>query len=235
VGEDEGIGRSPEARGGDGMSFTTLNIAQRSPEWHKARCGLLTGSSVADVFARIKTGEAAARRDLRIRLVVERLTGEMQEDGFVSKDMQRGIELEQDALDAYEGKTGNLVTCVGFLKHDDLPVGCSPDGVIGDYEGILELKCPRSATHLRYLRNPGVLPTEHQYQVTHALFVTGAQYVDFASFDPRFPEDLRLFQVRVKRESVDMQAYELAIRLFLAEVSDEYEAVLKLRQLEGVA
>jgi hypothetical protein len=216
--------------------FTVIDAEQRSPEWFAARCGILTGSCASDVFARIKTGEAAARRDLRTRLVVERLTNQTQDgDGFVSKDMQRGTELEPDAFAAYEAETGAVVSRVGFLKHTTMPVGCSPDGVIDDFAGILELKCPRSATHLRYLRNPGVLPTEHQYQVTHALYVTGAEYVDFASFDPRFPDHLRLFLVRVNRDDVDLIAYELAVRLFLDEVEDEYAAVLKLRQLEGVA
>ena len=102
------------------------------------------------------------------------------------------------------------------------------DGVLGDYEGILELKCPRSATHLRYLRAPGILPTEHVAQVHHTLWVTGVDYVDFVSYDPRFPPALQLFLVRVTRASVDLQAYELAIRLFLDEVEAEYQSVLTL-------
>jgi hypothetical protein len=216
-------------------TFTVINAEQRSPEWFAARCGLLTGSCVADVFAKIKTGEAAARRDLRMRLVVERLTGQPQEDGYVSKDMQRGTDLEPDAFAAYEAETGIVASRVGFLKHTTLAVGCSPDGVIDDFRGVLEVKCPRSANHLKYLRMVPQLYADYQYQVMHALFVTGAEYVDLASFDPRFPPDLRLAQVRIPRATVDLQAYELAIRLFLDEVDAELAAVLKLRQLEGVA
>lgn len=216
--------------------FTVIDAEQRSPEWFAARCGKLTGSCAADVFAKIKTGEAAARRDLRMRLVVERLTGQTQDgDGFVSADMKRGTDLEPQAFAAYEAETGTMVSRAGFLLHNDLPVGCSPDGVIGDYEGILELKVPRSATHLRYLRAPGVLPAEHVAQVHHALFVTGAAFVDFCSFDPRFPSHLQVFLVRVTRESVDLKAYELAIRLFLSEVDAEYQSVLTLRGAEAAA
>lgn len=212
------------------MNFRVIEAEQKSPEWFAARCGKLTGSCASDVFAKIKTGEAAARRDLRTRLVVERLTGITQDDGgFVSKDMQRGTDLEPQAFAAYEAETGTMVTRVGFLLHKELPIGCSPDGVIGDYEGILELKVPRSATHLRYLRNPGVVPPEHVCQVQHALFVTGARFVDFCSFDPRFPPHLRLFMVRVQREDVDLKAYELAIRLFLDEVDKELAEVAALK------
>ena len=91
------------------------------------RGGKLTASYAADVFARIKTGEAAARRDLRMRLVVERLTGETQDDnGFVSKDMQRGIDVEPQAFAAYEAESGTMVTRAGFILHNDLPVGALP-------------------------------------------------------------------------------------------------------------
>jgi hypothetical protein len=214
--------------------FTVIDAEQRSESWFAARCGKLTGSCAADVFAKIKTGEAAARRDLRMRLVVERLTGQTQDgDGFVSKDMQRGTDLEPQAFAAYEAETGTMVTRAGFLLHNELPIGCSPDGVIGDYEGILELKVPRSATHLRYLRSPGTLPAEHVAQVHHTLFVTGADYLHFCSFDPRFPPDLQVFLVKVTRESVDMKAYELAIRLFLSEVEAEYQSVMSLRATEA--
>lgn len=216
--------------------FTVIDAEQRSPEWFAARCGKLTGSCAADVFAKIKTGEAAARRDLRLRLVVERLTGQTQDgEGFVSKDMQRGTDLEAEAFAAYEAETGTLVRRVGFLLRDDLPIGCSPDGIIGDFSGVLELKCPRSATHLRYLRSPGVVPTEHLHQLQHALFVSGAAFVDFCSFDPRFPPHLRVFLVRLRREQVDLAAYELAVRLFLSEVDAEYDSVLKLRATEAAA
>jgi putative phage-type endonuclease len=209
--------------------FTVIEAEQRSEQWFAARCGLLTGSAAADVFAVVKTkgAEAAARRDLRVRLVTERLTGRTQDNnGYVNRDIQRGLDLEPEALGAYEAASGTLVTPVGFLRHNELPVGCSPDGVIGDYEGILEVKAPRAANHLRYLRAPGKVPTEHVAQVNHALFVSGARYVDFVSYCNEFPEPLQLFVTRVGRETVDLAAYELVVRQFLGEVDAEYDAVL---------
>jgi hypothetical protein len=111
------------------VNFTINNAEQRSPEWFAARCGRLTGSQAGDMLATVKSkGEAAGRRNLRAKLVVERLTGEPQEDGFDSEWMRRGRELEPRAFDEYEAATGNVVRRTGFLSHTELPVGCSLDG-----------------------------------------------------------------------------------------------------------
>jgi predicted phage-related endonuclease len=204
-------------------NFHVLTCEQRSEAWYSARAGVLGASSAADMLARVKTGEAAARRDLRARLVVEKLTGQPVEDTYKNADMQRGIDLEPLARTAYEALTGELVDQVGFVKHDTLPIGCSPDGVIGDFEGGIEIKAPRLATHLAYWRG-GKVPAEYLPQLTHTLFVTGADWWDFVSYAPQFPEPLRLFVVRLTREDVDLKAYELALSLFLSEVErDEAE------------
>lgn len=209
-------------------SFTVVECEQRSPEWFAARAGRLTGSAAADVFATLKSGgEPACRRELRTRLVLERMTGKCQEDDFDNADMRRGRDLEPFAREAYEALTGRTVAQTGFLAHTTLPIGCSLDGHVGDYEGIVEFKAPRSAKHLMYLR-AGVLPAEHLYQVMHNLFVTGAKWCDWVSYDPSFPPELQLLIVRASRDDKEMKAYRLAICLFLAEVEKEYDAVEKM-------
>jgi hypothetical protein len=205
---------------------------QRTPEWHAARLGKLTGSVAADMLATVKTkgAEAAARRDLRLRLVCERLTGASAESDFVSKDMQRGIDLEPVARAAYEAATGAIVKPVGFVAHDELEAGCSPDGLVRG--GIVEIKCPKPAIHLGYIRGRA-LPADYRAQVTHNLWITGAGFCDFVSYNDRFPPPLHLFRVRVPREAVDLAAYELAARLFLDEVARELDDVRGL--LEAAA
>lgn len=178
------------------------------------------------MLATVKTGEAAARRDLRLQIVCERLTNQSQDDTYVNAAMQRGIEKEADALGAYEVLTGNVVSTTGFLAHDELMAGCSPDGLIGD-KGGLELKCPKSATHLGYLRS-GKVPSQYLAQIALSLFVTGREWWDFASFDDRFPEPLQMFCVRVTRASVDTTAFEASVRAFLKEVDAEVEAVAEM-------
>lgn len=207
------------------MSFTIFDGEQRTKEWFAARVGRLTGSRAGDMLATIKSGEAASRRDLRAQLVVERLTGEPQEDGYINAAMARGIDKEPEAFGAYEAYSGNLVRRTGFLMHSALMIGCSLDGDVDDFTGIIECKCPKSATHLEYLKAGGKIPSRHVPQITHNLFVSGAQWADFVSFDDRFPPALQLVVMRVQRDEAAIKAYELALSLFLSEVDREVETL----------
>lgn len=210
-----------------------VEAEQRSPEWFAARLGRLTGSRAADMLATIKSGEAAARRDLRVQLVCERLTQTLQEDMFVNAAMQRGIDCEPLAFAAYESLTGLMAVRSGFLAHDTIAAGCSLDGHVGDFAGILEVKCPKSATHLRYLRG-GVVPSDYLPQITHNLWITKAMWCDFLSFDDRFPAALQTFLVHVNAADLDLAAYETKALAFLAEVDTEVAAVRTLTDLPAV-
>lgn len=210
------------------MSFTIIDAEQRSPDWFAARAGRLTGSRAADMLATIKSGEAAARRDYRMQLVCERLTGHSQEDGFVNAAMQRGIDMEPLAFAAYEAVTGNVAVRTGFLSHDKNLAGCSLDGHVDAFKGIVELKCPKSATHLKYLREGGV-PKDYLPQLTHNAWITGCEWVDFLSYDDRFPPELQVFYVRVLAKDLDIPAYEAAALKFLAEVETEVNSIKNLK------
>lgn len=211
------------------MSFTPLFMPQRSAEWYQARLGLLTGSCADAVIAERKrgTGELQARAQLRRRLVCERLTGLSSDGTYQSDDMQRGNDLEPLAFAAYEARAGQIVQRVGFVKHDVYATGCSPDGFVGEWEGLIELKCPKSTTHLEYLQ-AGVLPSEYRGQILHALWLTGAQWCDFCSFDDRFPDGLELFVYRVPRVEFDVLTYETTALKFLEEVGADLAAVERL-------
>jgi hypothetical protein len=213
--------------------FTIIDAPQRSPAWFAARAGKVTGSRAADVLASIKTGEAAARRDYRMQLVVERVTGELQDDSFVSPAMMRGVECEPLACSAYEAATGQIVQHTGFLASLDDEAGCSLDGHIGDFEGIVEIKAPKAATHLRYLRASSV-PPEHLPQVLHNCFISGAQWCDFVSFDDRFPTALQLVILRYERNEDEIAAYAAKARAFLAEVATETAALRTMADVGAV-
>lgn len=204
--------------------MTIHDCAQRTDEWRAMRAGRLTGSRAKAMLAKIKTGEAAARRDLRLVLVTERLTGRPEEDGYLNAVMQWGIDQEPMARAAYEGRTGQLVETVGFCAHDTLAAGVSPDGLVGD-DGAVSIKCPKSATHVGYLRERDE-PAEHWAQHTHELWITGRAWMDFVSFDPRLPDALQLHIVRLTRPPAQLEAYEAQVVAFLAECDHE-EAALR--------
>ena len=215
------------------MSFSIVNAAQRSTEWFAARAGRLTGSMASDMLATIKSGEAAARRDYRLQLALERLTGNI-EQMKPNEYMQWGIDCEPEARAAYESRTGVLVRETGFLSHDTELAGCSLDGDIDEFTGILEIKCPKSATHIEYLRG-GKLPSKYAPQVTHNLWVTGAEWCDFVSYDPRLPSGLDFFIVRVLASDLDLDGYEEKAIAFLAEVdalTSELEMMINNNEVE---
>lgn len=207
-------------------TFSLCTAEQRSAEWFQARLGRLTGSAAGDMLDILKDGKTPGhkRRDLLSRLVCERLTGISQDDGYVNAVMQWGIDHEDEAFDAYQTESGNLVRRTGFLSHNELMVGCSLDGDVDGFDGIVELKCPKSSTHLLYWRTGGV-PANHMPQILHNLWISGARWCDFVSYDPRFPEHRRLFIKRVLRVEIDVLAYAKTAQKFLDEIDAEVAAL----------
>lgn len=217
------------------MRFRVIDAPQRSAEWFAARLGCLCASDAKAAFSFNKDkSESAARRDLRLRLVCERLTGRPADDPYTNDDMQRGIDLEAQARIAYEFQSGVSVRQVGFLRHaiPEVMAGCSPDGVIDDYVGLVELKCPRTARHVAYLRD-GVIPVDYRPQLAHQMWITGAQYVDFVSFDPTLPERLQVYVARMHRDDKAMAEHEAKVMAFLGEVEREHTALVTLADPTG--
>lgn len=197
-------------------------MQQRSDEWLALRVGKLTASRFADVMNLISGGKPGAnRRALITLLAVERLTGTCVET-FQNDAMRRGTELEGEARAAYEAHTGELVREVAFIQHPTLDyVGVSPDGML-DPNGMTEFKCPANmAKHLEALRR-NEHATEYRWQLQGQLWVAEREWVDAVSYDPRFPEHLRLAICRVYRDEKSIK--ELAAEC--AKANDEIEAVL---------
>jgi predicted phage-related endonuclease len=96
--------------------------------------------------------------------------------------------------------------------------GASPDGLIGE-DGLLELKCPQTATHIATLLGQSV-PAKYLTQIQWQLACTGRQWCDFASYDPRLPESMRLFVQRVRRDDVEIKRLEALVVDFLGEVDE---------------
>ena len=201
-------------------------MEQRTEEWFAARLGKVTASRVADVLAKIKSGESASRKNYKMELVVQRLTNK-QGESFTNAAMEWGTEQEPFARMAYEAHTGTFVKEEGFVDHPTIEgFGCSPDGIVG--EGLIEIKCPNTATHIEtVLENKA--PSKYIPQMQCQMACTGAKWCDFVSFDPRVPEDLQLFVVRVERDQEYIDAMEVEVKQFLSEVLDLFNQ-LKARQ-----
>lgn len=201
-------------------------IVQGSPEWFAARCGRVTASRVADVVAKIKTGWGASRANYAAELIAERLTG-CTAPSFTNGAMQWGTDTEPHARAVYAARNGVIVTEVGFVDHPEIAMsGASPDGLIGD-DGLLEIKCPNTATHLDTLLSATV-PGKYMIQMQWQMACTGRAWCDFASFDPRLPESMSLFVSRVERDVSMILDLETEVSAFIREIDDK---VARLRDL----
>jgi len=214
-----------------GQPFTVVECEQRSDEWKAARAGRLTASVAHEMLAAPRKGaeESVQRRDLIIRLALERITGRSLDDGFTSRDMDRGIEQEPRALDAFMVRSDRLVQTCGFLAHNTLPIGASLDGYLGEFEEIVSFKCPKPAIHYGYLAD-GKLPKKYEPQYLHEmLMVPSAQVYHFVTFDGSFSgevEPLQIFHVRLDRADAAIADYEAKMLAFLDEV-DRKEAAIR--------
>jgi putative phage-type endonuclease len=187
---------------------------QGSPEWLAERAGKVTASMISAVLMKPET---AGFRDYQAQLVAEILTGKPQGSDFTSAAMQFGTETEPLARSAYEAETGFSVDEVGFCQHPTIErSGASPDGLMGK-NGLVEIKCPKVATHLAYLI-AGVVPATYRNQMMWQMACTGRDWCDFVSFRPDLPEHLQLFIVRFKRDPARIIELETAVVAFLDSV-----------------
>ena len=205
--------------------MTTVNLEQGSQEWLLARCGKVTASRVADIMAKTKSGYSASRGNYMAELVCERLTG-VPTDTFKSAAMEWGTAQEPHARAAYEAVGGVLVEEVGFVPHPSIPdAGASPDGLVGSV-GLIEIKCPNTATHIETLLS-GKVPDRYNTQMQWQMACTGRTWCDYVSYDPRMPENMRLFLARVFRDQSAILAMETEVLTFIHELTDKV-AALKL-------
>jgi putative phage-type endonuclease len=191
-------------------------VEQGSDEWKALRLGHVTASNIADIMAKGRGGESITRRKYKMRIVAERMT-EQSEAGWSSAAMEWGTTQEPFARSAYEVANSTFVDRTGFWLHPTIKwVGVSPDGLVGD-DGLVEIKCPNSTTHLDWLL-AGKVPAEHMKQIQCQLWVTGREWCDFISFDPRVKHSKQLFVKRTHRDEELIKEMEREVHVFLQEV-----------------
>lgn len=202
-------------------------IEQGTPEWHQLRCGKVTASRVADIMRKTKSGVSASRQRYLGELVAERLTG-APTVGFKSADMEWGNANEDNARQFYAFMNDVTLETVAFVPHPTIEMaGASPDRLVGA-DGLVEIKAPAIHTHIETLLT-GEIEPDYQKQMCWQMACTGRQWVDFVSYEPRLPENLRMFTKHVHRDEAAIKGMEAEVEKFLAEVED---TIHQLRRLE---
>lgn len=198
-------------------------IEQGSVEWHLQRLGKVTASRVADIIATTKTGWGSSRANYLAELVAARLTG-VPGSSFTNEAMRWGTETEPQGRAAYEFFRDAVVEDAEFVDHPTVPYsGASPDGYVGT-DGLIEIKCPITATHIETLLS-GTVPAKYVTQMQWQMACTGRKWCDYVSFDPRMPGNMQLFVARVTRDDTEIARLENAILVFLGELDAKIEAL----------
>ena len=178
---------------------------------------------MADMTAMTKNGHGASRANYMAELVAERLTGKTAER-FTSTAMQWGTEREPEARTMYEFMRNIPVVIVGVALHDTIPNACaSPDGLVGE-DGLVEIKCPNTATHIATLLGAEI-DGKYLKQMQWQMACTGRKWCDFVSYDTRMPPEMQIHIRRVPRREDDITALSLATELFLSEVDNTVAAL----------
>ncbi len=202
-----------------------IDAVQGSPEWLTSRAGRVTASMISCVLMKPET---AGYRDYQAQLVAEILTGKPQGSDYTNVHMQFGTETEPLARSAYEAETGFSVDEVGLCIHPTIDrAGASPDGLVSN-SGLVEIKCPKVATHLAYLI-AGVVPAGYKNQMMWQMACCDRDWCDFVSFRPDLPEHLQLFLIRFHRDQKEIDKLETAVNAFLATVD---EMIKKLKEIK---
>lgn len=203
------------------MKRTTFeSIEQGTDEWFRARCGIVTASTLGGLVT--STGRVAnndTSRGLAWKLAVERIMSQP-DITFPSRAMQRGTALEPYARDFYAEHYAP-VDEVGFMRldTDDYALGYSPDGLVGN-EGLIEIKCPSPKEHLRTILVDGV-PVQYMPQVQTGLYVSGREWLDYVSYCPG--ADLYVTRVEPDQKWQDTIAEAVtAVEVAIREAIDTY-------------
>lgn len=185
---------------------------QGTPEWHAARCGVITASKFRDATETTAKGLPTAKRRLyAAQVAVERISKEPCGEVFNSWQMKRGQEIEPDARMAYEGATKNMATESGVVLTDDRLFGYSTDGFVGQ-DGMIEIKSLVGAEIVIEMWDKEDM-SEYMHQMQGGMWITGRKWCDFVMYCPQLASvGKSLFLRRVMRDDkfIDEMVLELA-------------------------
>lgn len=203
-----------------------VECEQGTPEWHAARCGVITASKFRDATETTAKGLPTAKRRLyAAQVAVERISGEPCGDVFNSWQMKRGQEIEPLARMAYEAETGYFATESGVVLTDDRLFGYSTDGFVGD-DGMTEIKSLVGAEIVIAMWETEDM-SEYMHQMQGGMWITGRKWCDFVMFCPQLASvGKALFLRRVARDDKFIDAMVLGLAEFERSVSRN-ESILR--------
>lgn len=209
----------------DGVTvFNEDQMVQGSEAWLSLRLGVLTGSRCAPVLVDESKKKSEGRANLLIELVIEQVTGRSPKKDISTPSMMQGLDREPDGIRRFESENFTIVRRVGFCYWVGKYAGCSPDGVIGDFDALVSIKCRELKAHYEFMRR-GTVDAQARRQMMHEMWVTGCRQHHYVSYNPDFPRALQYGHTPFTWADLDVDAYERAAETFLREVGTEVAAM----------
>ncbi len=162
------------------------NVEQGTDEWFDLRKGRMTGSHAQAI------GSAGKGLETYAWEIVSESFSSGEREVYTNKDMERGNELEELAVNGYEMEKDVKVEKVGFISDGDY-VGVSPDGLVGE-DGMVEIKCPNDVNFFRTLIEKKI-DSKYIWQMQMQLLVSGRKWCDFVAYNPNFKQSLLIVRV----------------------------------------
>lgn len=208
-------------------AFLESEAAQGTDAWHSLRLGVLTGSRCSPVMVDESKKPSEGRKNLLMELVLERITHKSMRREISTPAMEQGLEREPAAIARFESETFDVTRRVGFVYWVGKYAGCSPDAVLGDYDGLVSIKCREAKAHYEFMRR-GVVDAMARRQMAHELWITGAPTHCYVSYNPDFERKLQFGMKHYTWEALDVGAYAAAAETFLREVEVEVDVMRQL-------
>lgn len=161
-----------------------IEVEQRSPEWLALRRSKIGASDCAAVLGKSKY--RSPRSVWRQKILGE--------TGAINPAMQKGIDLEPEALEHCRQLLGLPFEPIVCVSEEYPWMLASLDGWDGRNGIVLEIKCVGKKTFDDV--DSGRIPTDYEWQVQHQLAVTGAQSA-FLCFYYKTDDRIRSIEIAI--------------------------------------
>ena len=156
-----------------------FDIEQKSVEWFELRHAKIGGTTAKELFVKSDT--------LLFKMLAQYLEPfdeDVDHDGYSSDAMERGNELEPQAIIELEKYTGFSFLPCGWIQSKHSLLGISPDGITKDLTIQAEVKCPSATVHIKYVLG-NEIPLDYINQCVHAFTVNDKlEKLYFVSYRP---------------------------------------------------
>ena len=201
------------------------DIHQRSEEWYNIRLGRVGGSesSVLSVKGKSESGLGAAAFTLLYEKAYEIIQEEPVKENIVTFAMQRGMDLEPEAIHEYELSKMVKVDQVGYILNSDFKyAGYSPDGLVGE-DGLIEVKCPGNSEFMRQIIT-NEIPKQYFCQMQWGMFISGRKWCDYVVYNPDYDKS-PLYIDRVDRSDKTIETLKANYIAFESELDAILERI----------